>query len=53
MEEFGLKSTKSGLEAAGVKKVKEAFMNIIPTEKNSRFLLVLTIIIAFFYFVSK
>jgi len=36
-----------------IKKVKEAFMNIIPTEKKSRFLLVLTIIIAFFYFVSK
>ncbi len=32
MEEFGLKSTKSGLEAAGVKKVKEAFWNLTATE---------------------
>ncbi|WP_421878338.1 phosphoenolpyruvate carboxykinase (ATP) [Marinoscillum sp.] len=32
MEEFGLKSTKCGLEAAGVKKVKQAFWNLTATE---------------------
>jgi phosphoenolpyruvate carboxykinase (ATP) len=32
MEEFGLKSQKSGLEAAGIKKVKEAYWNLTATE---------------------
>ena len=32
MKEYGLKSQKSGLEAAGIKKVKEAFWNLAPAE---------------------
>ncbi|MFT6867182.1 MAG: phosphoenolpyruvate carboxykinase (ATP) [Cyclobacteriaceae bacterium] len=32
MEEFGLKSQKSGLEAVGIKKVKKAFWNLTPAE---------------------
>lgn len=32
MEEFGLKSEKSGLEAAGIKKVKEAYWNLTAAE---------------------
>lgn len=32
MKEFGLKSEKIGLEAAGIKKVKEAYWNLTPAE---------------------